>query len=156
MKKENVLMNDFVKNADNADIEKIDNNLSKMKKGKIMEIWDNVEDLYKMIKDPNVAWGSKSVAIGALIYLISPIDAVPDIVPIAGLADDVGIITTAIALLANELKNYKIRCKLELAAIKQAEKELEDKRRLKFWIKIISLIGCFVILVTFIINYYQK
>lgn len=59
MKKENVLMNDFVKNADNADIEKIDNNLSKMKKGKIMEIWDNVEDLYKMIKDPKCSMGSK-------------------------------------------------------------------------------------------------
>ena len=63
--------------------------------------------LYRFVKDPNAPWGGKALAIGALIYMISPIDAVPDFTPILGLLDDVGIITAAVTKLASELKKYR-------------------------------------------------
>ena len=34
----------------------------------------------------------KAIIIGALGYLISPLDAVPDAIPIAGLSDDLGVL----------------------------------------------------------------
>lgn len=94
-------------NASESDIRRIDENIDGMKRGKLAEVWDKVMQLYRFVKDPNAPWGGKALAIGALIYMISPIDAVPDITPIVGLLDDVAIITAAVAKLANELKKYK-------------------------------------------------
>lgn len=92
-------------NASESDIRRIDENIDGMKRGKLAEVWDKVMQLYRFVKDPNAPWGGKALAIGALIYMISPIDAVPDFTPILGLLDDVGIITAAVAKLASELKN---------------------------------------------------
>ena len=44
------------------------------------------------------------VAIAALVSLVSPIDAVPDLTPLVGLTDDVGVLTLAFAQLATDLK----------------------------------------------------
>ncbi|OWV01423.1 MULTISPECIES: YkvA family protein [unclassified Fibrobacter] len=40
------------------------------------------------------------VAIGAAAYGISPVDIIPDVVPVVGWADDVGVILTALAIIA--------------------------------------------------------
>lgn len=45
------------------------------------------------------AW-ARGVMIAALVYLVTPLDAVPDFVPAAGYADDLGVITAAIATVA--------------------------------------------------------
>lgn len=97
----------MVKNASPEDIKKIGKNLSSMNKGKIAEIWDQVMGLWKFAKDPQAPWAGKAVAIAALIYLISPVDAIPDIIPILGLTDDAGIITLAISMLSSDLKKYQ-------------------------------------------------
>jgi uncharacterized membrane protein YkvA (DUF1232 family) len=78
-----------------------------MNKGPLKAIWDNVMALWKMVKDPNAAWTSKAIAIGALIYVISPIDAIPDIIPGIGLLDDVSVISLAVAALGIALNKYK-------------------------------------------------
>ena len=101
------LFNQMSNNASESDVRRIDENIDGMKKGKLLEVWDKVMQLYRFVKDPLAPWGGKALAIGALIYMISPIDAVPDITPIVGLLDDVAIITAAVAKLANELKKYK-------------------------------------------------
>ncbi|MBR5777253.1 MAG: DUF1232 domain-containing protein [Bacteroidales bacterium] len=94
-------------NASESDIRRIDENINGMKKGKLVEVWDKVMQLYRFIKDPNAPWAGKAIAIGALIYMISPVDAVPDFTPIIGLLDDVAIITAAVSKLASDLKKYK-------------------------------------------------
>ncbi len=101
------MFDDMVGNASESDIRRIDDKIGGMKKGKLAEVWDKVMKLYRFIKDPNAPWGRKALAIGALIYMISPLDAVPDPIPIVGLLDDVGIITAAFTKLANELKKYR-------------------------------------------------
>ncbi len=107
MKTRDEFYSEFKKNASTNDVKRIDDKLDGMNKGKIAEIWEKVTLLYKLIKDPNAAWASKAVAIGALIYLISPIDAVPDPIPIAGLADDATVIIGAVTTLAMTLAKYK-------------------------------------------------
>ncbi len=79
--------------------------LKKMNKGPIAKIWEKVEALWEFILDPDAPIGGKAIAIAALIYLISPVDAVPDFLP-GGLLDDAGVITLAVAKLADDLRKY--------------------------------------------------
>ena len=48
--------------------------------------------LYYTLQSPKVSTTNKAMIIGALGYLISPIDVVPDAIPITGLADDLGVL----------------------------------------------------------------
>jgi uncharacterized membrane protein YkvA (DUF1232 family) len=89
------------------DVKRISEKISSMKKGPVKKIWDSVSSLYKMARDPDVPWQYKAAAVGALVYLISPIDAVPDIIPVVGLLDDVAVITAAVASLGAALMKYK-------------------------------------------------
>lgn len=49
------------------------------------------------------------VAIGAAAYGISPVDIIPDVVPVVGWADDVGVILTALAIIAKAQKIVYIK-----------------------------------------------
>ena len=48
--------------------------------------------LYYTLQSDRVSATNKAMIIGALGYLISPLDVVPDAIPIAGLADDLGVL----------------------------------------------------------------
>ena len=54
--------------------------------------------LYYVAQSPNCPSKIKAGIIGALGYLISPIDLIPDIMPGIGYADDAAAIATAVAL----------------------------------------------------------
>lgn len=97
----------YAADASQADIEKIDAELGGMNRGAIIKVWEHVQKLWAMINDPQAAWTSKVIAIGALIYLISPLDAVPDVIPVLGLTDDAGVILAAVRTLYSDLAKYK-------------------------------------------------
>lgn len=48
--------------------------------------------LYYTLQSDNVSLKDKAVIVGALGYLISPIDVIPDAIPIAGLTDDLSVL----------------------------------------------------------------
>lgn len=48
--------------------------------------------LYYTLQSKNVPIKDKALIVGALGYLISPLDAVPDAIPIAGLGDDLAVL----------------------------------------------------------------
>ena len=97
----------FVANASERDIPKIAQNLAAMCRGPIQKAWGDVQALWAMIKDPDAAWKSKTIAIGALLYLVSPIDLIPDAIPVLGLTDDASVVAAAVASLSFELKKYR-------------------------------------------------
>ncbi|RCS41549.1 DUF1232 domain-containing protein [Bremerella cremea] len=78
-----------------------------MNRGPIRKLWNDVLALWRMITDKNASWVSRSMAIGAIVYLITPIDAVPDLLPLIGLSDDAAVILAAVAALAWELNKYR-------------------------------------------------
>ena len=48
--------------------------------------------LYYTLESDKVSVKDKAIIIGALGYLISPLDVVPDAIPIAGLGDDLAVL----------------------------------------------------------------
>ena len=52
--------------------------------------------LGRLVKDPRVPRRSKVVIGAALAYLVSPVDLIPEFVPVIGFADDVVLVSYAI------------------------------------------------------------
>ena len=48
--------------------------------------------LYYTLQSDKVSTADKAIIIGALGYLISPLDVIPDAIPIAGLTDDLAVV----------------------------------------------------------------
>ena len=48
--------------------------------------------LYYTLQSDKVSTKDKAIIIGALGYMISPIDVIPDAIPIAGLTDDLAVL----------------------------------------------------------------
>ena len=48
--------------------------------------------LYYTLESDKVSTKDKAIIIGALGYLISPLDVIPDAIPIAGLGDDLAVL----------------------------------------------------------------
>ena len=57
--------------------------------------------------------------IGAIVYVITTIDAVPDILPIIGFGDDIGVVAYVISKLGNLISEYE---KFEMQMQKEEEK----------------------------------
>jgi uncharacterized membrane protein YkvA (DUF1232 family) len=56
--------------------------------------------LYLVSKAPRVPARVIAVAVAAIGYLVSPVDAVPDVTPVVGLVDDIAVISGALAAAA--------------------------------------------------------
>jgi uncharacterized membrane protein YkvA (DUF1232 family) len=54
--------------------------------------------LYLAARDPRVPWYAKAVALAVAAYAFSPIDLIPDFIPVIGYLDDLIIVPLGIAL----------------------------------------------------------
>ena len=79
------------KNASAEDINNVAEKMDGMKKGPLAKIWDKVIALWNGFKSPETPAYMKAIIIGGLIYMVSPIDIIPDMLP-GGLLDDAGVI----------------------------------------------------------------
>lgn len=80
------------KNASQADIDNVSKKLDSMNKGPLAAVWNKIQTMWKAFNSPSTPAYMKAIIIGGLIYVVSPLDIVPDIIPIAGLLDDVGVV----------------------------------------------------------------
>ena len=51
---------------------------------------------YRLMRDPRISKRKRIFALGALGYLVSPVDVVPDFVPVIGRVDDVLVVALAL------------------------------------------------------------
>jgi uncharacterized membrane protein YkvA (DUF1232 family) len=71
--------------------------------------WADLQLAYRMLRDPHFQMEkqTKTVLIIALLYIISPIDLLPDTVPFLGMLDDVLVAGYALRQGAAELERYR-------------------------------------------------
>ena len=65
--------------------------------------------LYETMKDEDTPVWAKATIISALGYFISPVDAIPDIIPVVGFSDDLGVLAGACVAVAANVKDEHIR-----------------------------------------------
>lgn len=100
----------------------------------------NLLTFYYALKDHGTPWYAKFTALLSIVYLFSPADIIPDIIPFAGYIDDIVIVPFLI----------NISTRLLPAQVRQAaeQRAIKNNRKL-IWIKIavvIALIGLMVLL----------
>jgi uncharacterized membrane protein YkvA (DUF1232 family) len=81
-------------------------------KGPVGEVWRYLTALIRLTRAyfnrqyTDVPWQTIVLAISALIYFVSPIDLIPDFIPVAGYIDDVAVISFVAASLKADLDNF--------------------------------------------------
>lgn len=92
--------------------------------------------LYYTIQSDKVSRTDKAIIIGALGYLISPLDVMPDAIPIVGLADDMAVLVYVLkkvwSLISDEARvNAKNKMKLwfDEDEMQDVENILNDKEQ---------------------------
>ena len=90
------------------------------KKGPLLGKLEDLKLLIEMLKNNgkenrigekfSITTAAIAIIVGALLYVISPLDIIPDAIPGIGFIDDASIITAAIAQIkkiGNDINNYK-------------------------------------------------
>src|SRR2546421_10425298 len=74
----------------------------------------NADALYLTARDRRVPWYVKALAIAVAAYALSPIDLIPDFVPVLGYLDDLIVVPLGIALVVRlippeVMEEYRVR-----------------------------------------------
>jgi uncharacterized membrane protein YkvA (DUF1232 family) len=62
--------------------------------------------LFLAARDPRVPWYTKALALGVVGYALSPIDLIPDFIPVIGYLDDLILVPLGLALVLRLTPGY--------------------------------------------------
>lgn len=84
------------------------------KQGPLDKIWDDIQLMFGLLGDwlsgtYKVSTGTILAILGAVIYFVTPIDAIADFIPVLGWMDDAAVFTLVINQIRAELDRYKER-----------------------------------------------
>jgi uncharacterized membrane protein YkvA (DUF1232 family) len=99
--------------------------------------------LYLAARDPRVPWYAKALAAATVAYALSPIDLIPDFIPVLGYLDDLLLLPLGIAL-AIRLIPPALMAELRAAAATMTLDELPGGRAaavliLLAWLAVVGL-----------------
>lgn len=76
-------------------------------------VWQQVLLCLELVRDYSAGeyrqiagWAITAIAAG-LLYLIDPVELIPDVIPVVGYLDDVAVMLLVLALVRNELQKYR-------------------------------------------------
>jgi uncharacterized membrane protein YkvA (DUF1232 family) len=105
--------------------QKVAGRLDGMNRGPVAEIWGKVLMLWNYVRDPKTPWTVKILPLAALLYLISPLDLIPDMIPVLGLTDDVAVVFFVVDLTIKAVKAFTDAA-LEAASAYVRQKGMES------------------------------
>ena len=105
---------ELLKDKDKAK-EKINQAFEKanINRSQLEEVWNNLQLLFSVVKDylngnyKEIPTGSMVAILACLLYFLSPIDLIPDFIPLIGYIDDVFVIALVIDQVHSDLKKYE-------------------------------------------------
>lgn len=108
-----------IKDVDESDVEyaskKGNKKLEKLgdtPPGALAKLWNDIKLMISMITDyakgnyKEVPWKIMAAITGAVVYFVSPIDVIPDFIPVVGYLDDALVIKLALDLASDDLAEY--------------------------------------------------
>ena len=71
-------------------------------------VWSlmKLQAVRNFLKDPEVARWRKGLLVGAVVYALWPLDAIPDTIPVLGWLDDLGLMSLAVAAVWGDVKRH--------------------------------------------------
>jgi uncharacterized membrane protein YkvA (DUF1232 family) len=104
-----------------------------------------IHAVYFAVKDPRTPWYARVLAAIIVSYAFSPIDLIPDAIPILGLLDDLVILPLGIILLVKIIPSevlLECRAKADVsAAIKKPKNWVAGSIIIAIWVGIIVVTG---------------
>ena len=85
-----------------------------MDSGKLAEFKDDVITFFSMVKDfcsgkyKKAPMGTIIAVVATLLYVLSPIDLIPDVIPVLGLADDAAMLALCMKFAKSDVEDYKL------------------------------------------------
>jgi uncharacterized membrane protein YkvA (DUF1232 family) len=99
--------------------------------------------LYLAYRDPRVPWYARLFAAGVVAYAISPIDLIPDFIPVLGYLDDLILVPLGIVLVLRMIPPEV------MADCRERAKEVSREGRRTSWVAAGVIIGIWLLVVTF-------
>lgn len=81
--------------------------------GRIASVKNDIATLIELLKAwikgeyGEVPWNTLLLGTGAVVYFVNPFDAIPDILPAAGLLDDASVIGFVMASAKNDIEKFR-------------------------------------------------
>ena len=109
-----------------------------------------IHTLYLACRDPRTPWHAKALAVLLVAYALSPIDLIPDFVPVLGYLDDLILLPLGIWLALRMIPEQVLRdCRA------RAQLSTDESSQRSSWLGIV-IVGstwiCFVVLLTLVIR----
>ena len=79
----------------------------------LQKYWKDVCEVFSLLKDwmagryPVIPWTVVATLVGALLYVLSPLDLIPDFIPVVGFTDDAGVFAMALSFAGSYLEKYR-------------------------------------------------
>ena len=87
---------------------------------KVQQIKVETYALYLAYRDPRTPWYAKLLAAGVVAYAVSPIDLIPDFIPVPGVLDDLVIVSLGAALAVKMMPKEVIQAKVDLSSFSRS------------------------------------
>ncbi|MEA3266831.1 MAG: YkvA family protein [Candidatus Fermentibacteria bacterium] len=90
---------------------------------------NDVKLMISLVKDywnknyREVPWWTVAAVVASLLYVLSPVDLIPDFIPFFGLLDDAAVVSACLFLVEQDLSRYKIWKDMKSQAEKMDEND---------------------------------
>ncbi len=115
-------------------------------KAKSKQLKTEMVALYLASKHPRTPWYAKVLAAVIIGYALSPIDLIPDFIPVVGYLDDLIIVPAGIALLIKIIPGDVLEeCR------SKAQSDL-SKKKSKYWVAAIIIVSIWLLAIYLILR----
>ena len=109
----------------------------------------DVLTLWFACRDPRTPWWFKLLAFGIIAYALSPIDLIPDFIPIIGLLDDAIIIPLGVMILLRLLPRD-----VRISSAERAEVQRARGKKIVSWSGLILMLLIWLAVVIYLVKRY--
>lgn len=110
-------LNKRAKNVTEEDVKKIFEKRDEIERkfnpsGPLGKFIGDLKILFSLVNDyrkgdyREIPWTSIAAIVGALLYVFSPIDLIPDFIPVFGLLDDAAVVALCLKAIDGDLQRY--------------------------------------------------